>query len=158
SGEEEGLLGSDAFLAEPPIPLEAIKADINMDMVGRGRKGELHLMPARRAGQVTTLTRDARAAAAAHGIALSAGMEDYWRDSDHYSFARRSIPAVCFITGLPPDYHRPSDTPDKIDYRKLATVVTIVRDLALATANADSVPEVLPARVWQSWHWGPYRT
>jgi hypothetical protein len=158
SGEEEGLLGSEAFLARPPIALEAIKADINLDMVGRGRPGELHVMPARRQGSVTTLTRDARACARAHGVALSAGMEAHWQDSDHYSFARRGVASVCFNTGLHEDYHQPTDTPDKIDYQALANVVRIVRDLALATADADQAPAVLPPKVWRAWAWGPYRT
>jgi len=158
SGEEEGLLGSEAFLADSPLPITAIKADINMDMIGRGRKGELHVMPARREGYVTTLTAEARSLAEAHGITLSAGIEDYWQDSDHYSFAQRSIPSICFNTGLHADYHQPTDTPDKIDYNRLTTVVKIVRDLALETANADSVPAVLPGSVWQSWAWGPYHS
>jgi hypothetical protein len=158
SGEEEGLLGSEAFLASSPMPLDAIKADINLDMVGRGRPGELHIMPARRPGYVTTLTREARARAAAHGVKLSAGLEDYWRRSDHYSFARRGIPALCFNSGLHRDYHQPSDTPDKINYGSLARVVAIVRDLALATANADRPPQVLPRDAWEDWAWGPYET
>ena len=158
SGEEEGLLGSEAFLAGKAVPIAAVKADINMDMIGRGRPGELHVMPARRKGCVTTLTRDARALAAAQGVSLSAGIEGYWRDSDHYSFARRSVPAICFNTGLHEDYHRPTDTPDKISYAGLSRVVRIVRDLALKTANAAEDPEVLPEVTWQAWAWGPYRT
>lgn len=156
SGEEEGLLGSEAFLAGPPVALSAIKADINLDMIGRGRKGELHVMPARRQGFVTTLTRDARTISARYGITLSAGIEDYWQDSDHYSFARRKIPAICFNTGLHADYHQPTDTPDKIDYDRLTTVVKIVRDLALETANAEAAPAVLPPAVWRAWMWGPF--
>lgn len=158
SGEEEGLLGSEAFLAHAPVPLDGIKADINMDMVGRGRPGELHIMPARREGYVTTLTRDARTCAERQDVQLSAGIEAYWRRSDHYSFASRGIPALCFNSGLHPDYHQPSDTPDKINYASLARVVAIVRDLALATANADEAPRVLPPEVWQGWAWGPYQS
>lgn len=158
SGEEEGLLGSDVFLARSPVPIRAIKADINMDMIGRGRKGELHIMPARQGGYVTTLTREARVCAAAHGVTLSAGIEAYWHDSDHYSFAIHGIPSVCFNTGLHADYHKPSDTPDKINYQGLTNVVRIVRDLALETANADEAPEQLPAREWKAWAWGPYQT
>jgi hypothetical protein len=158
SGEEEGLLGSEAFLAAGPLPMCDIKADINMDMIGRGRKGELHVMPARRQGCVTTLTRDARSLAGAQGVTLSAGIEAYWQDSDHYSFARRAIPSICFNTGLHSDYHQPSDTPDKINYPGLTKVLRIVRDLVLKTANADTAPQVLPAREWQKWAWGPYRT
>jgi hypothetical protein len=158
SGEEEGLLGSDAFLAKATVPLSAIKADVNLDMVGRGRKGELHVMPARMKGYITTLTRDAREAAAAHGLQLSAGMDEFWEDSDHYSFTRRGIPAISLITGLHEDYHQPTDTPDKIDYAKLEKVVRIARDLALRTANSDQPPAAIPAAVWRTWSWGPYRS
>jgi Zn-dependent M28 family amino/carboxypeptidase len=156
SGEEEGLLGSEAFLAQPPVPLKAIVADLNLDMIGRGRPGELHIMPARRSGYVTTLTRDARLVAARHGFTLSSGVEPFWRDSDHYSFLTRGIPALTFMTGLHPDYHQPSDTPDKIDYRKLGTTVAIVRDLALHTADAATGPVALPENQWSQWTWGPY--
>ena len=155
-GEEEGLLGSEAFLAGPPIPVAAIKADINMDMIGRGRPGELHVMPAKREGCVTTLTEAARSIASAHGVTLSAGIEAYWQDSDHYSFARRNIPSICFNTGLHTDYHEPGDTPAKIDYGRLISVVRIVRELALRAANADAPPALIPASVWQAWTWGPY--
>jgi Zn-dependent M28 family amino/carboxypeptidase len=158
SGEEEGLLGSEAYLAHPPLPDRTIKADLNMDMVGRGRKGELHVMPAREDGYVTTLTQNARSVAARHGYTLAAGIEQHWHDSDHYSFARRSIPSICFNTGLHADYHQPTDTPDKIDYAKITAVVKIVRDLALKTANDDSAPTVVPREVWQTWVWAPFQS
>ena len=158
SGEEEGLLGSEAYLDAPPIPNSSIKADINMDMIGRGRRGELHVMPARQDGYVTTLTEDARTIASRQGVTLSAGIEQHWRDSDHYSFARRSIPSICFNTGLHEDYHQPTDTPDKIDYAKLITVVKIVRDLTLKTANATPPPVVLPQRIWDGWVWGSFQS
>ena len=158
SGEEEGLLGSEAYLEAPPIPNSTIKADINMDMVGRGRQGELHVMPARQDGYVTTLTEDARAIASAQGLPLSAGIEQHWHDSDHYSFAKRAIPSICFNTGIHEDYHQPTDTPDKIDYGKLTAVVRIVRDLALKTANAPAAPVRVPRKVWQSWAWAPFES
>ena len=158
SGEEEGLLGSEAFLADPPIAMEAIEAEINMDMIGRGRKGELHVMPARQDGYVTTLTEDARNIASRQGLPLSAGIEQHWRDSDHYSFAKRGIPSICFNTGLHEDYHQPTDTPDKIDYSKLTAVLRVVRELALKAANAPAAPAVVPQAVWQSWHWAPFES
>ena len=104
------------------------------------------------------MTEAARRIASAHGAVLSAGIEDYWQDSDHYSFLKRQIPAVCFNTGLHSDYHQPTDTPDKINYTRLCTVVRITRDLALSTANADAAPAVLPEQVWHTWVWGPYAT
>jgi Zn-dependent M28 family amino/carboxypeptidase len=158
SGEEEGLLGSEAFLQDPPLPVATIKAEINMDMIGRGRKGELHVMPARQDGAVTTLTEDARAIASRQGLPLSAGIEQHWRDSDHYSFARRGIPSICFNTGLHADYHQPTDTPDKIDYGKLTAVVAIIRDLVMTTANAPAPPALVPKAVWKTWVWAPFES
>jgi len=158
SGEEEGLLGSRAFLAHPPLALEAIKANVNMDMVGRGRPGEVHVMPARQDGYVTTLVQTARTVAASQGVTLAAGIDQHWQASDQYSFAERGIPSICFNTGLHPDYHQPTDTPDKIDYGKLATVVGIVRDLTLRTANADSLPKAVPEAVWSAWVWAPFQS
>ena len=156
SGEEEGLLGSEAYLAKPPVPVATIKADINMDMVGRGRPGELHLMPARLDGQVSTLAAEARATASALGLPLAAGIDQHWQQSDQFSFATRAIPSICFNTGMHPDYHQPSDTSDKIDYGKLVQVVSIIRELTLKTANADAAPAFLPRSVWESWEWAPY--
>ena len=158
SGEEEGLLGSEAYLADPPLPLASITADLNMDMIGRGRKGELHVMPSRQEGYVTTLTRNARTIATRQGLPLSAGIEQHWRQSDHYSFARRHIPCICFSTGVHEDYHQPTDTPDKIDYGKLAAAVKIIRDLALRTANDDGAPAVLPGAEWEAWVWAPFQS
>ena len=158
SGEEEGLLGSEAYLRHPPLPNTTITADLNMDMVGRGRPGELHVMPAQQDGYVTTLTRDARAIATRHGLPLAAGIDQHWRQSDHYSFARRHIPCLCFNTGMHADYHQPTDTPDKIDYAKLALAVKIISDLALHTANDDQAPVILPPSIWQTWVWAPFES
>jgi hypothetical protein len=158
SGEEEGLLGSEAYLQDPPLPIATITAEINMDMIGRGRKGELHVMPARKDGQVTTLVQNARTLATRQGLALSAGIEQHWESSDHYSFARRGIPSICFSTGVHADYHQPTDTPDKIDYAKLAATVAIIRDLVLATANAPAAPAVVPEAVWKAWAWAPFQS
>jgi hypothetical protein len=156
SGEEEGLLGSAAFLQAPPIPVAAIIAEINMDMVGRGQDGELHVMPAAIETRMTDLVTAARRIATGHGITLSAGIDGYWQRSDHYSFARRGIPSICLFSGMHADYHRPSDTPDKINYRHLATNTAIIRDLALDTANAPAAPAPVPAAVWSAWTWGPF--
>ena len=156
SGEEEGLLGSEAYLTTPPVPNGGILAAINLDMVGRGRPGELHVMPAQRDGDVSTLVQEARVIAEAQGMPLAAAIDGFWRQSDHYSFARRSIPSLCFNTGVHGDYHQPTDTPDKIDYPKLALTVAIVRELALRTANADAAPAQLPREVWEAWTWAPF--
>ena len=153
SGEEIGLFGSEAFLAAPPVPLDRVVADLNLDMIGRGRPDELHVTPARIEGAVTTLTAEARRIGEAQGFPLSCGAEAYWRRSDHFNFVKKGIPAVFFFAGMHADYHQPSDTPDKIDYRKLARVVRLARDLALSVANAPGRPQPVPKEVYDSWTW-----
>lgn len=153
SGEENGLWGSQAFVSRPPLPLDRVVADLNLDMIGRGRPDELHVTPARIEGAVTTLTAEARRLGAAQGLPLSCGAESYWRRSDHFNFARKGIPAVFFFAGMHEDYHRPTDTPDKIDYRKLAKVVRLARDLALSVANAPDRPRPVPKEEYEAWDW-----
>ncbi|HTL98253.1 MAG TPA: M28 family peptidase, partial [Holophagaceae bacterium] len=87
SGEELGLFGSRAFVADPPVPLKSIVADLNTDMVGRNDPRVIAVTPARVAGATGTLTRDAREIAAGLGLTLTDEADGYWQRSDHYSFA-----------------------------------------------------------------------
>ncbi|MBL0211591.1 MAG: M20/M25/M40 family metallo-hydrolase [Holophagaceae bacterium] len=153
SGEEIGLWGSQAFVEAPPVPLSRIKADINVDMVGRNTADEFSVTPARIEGAVGTLTRDARALASQQGIKLNLEADKYWTRSDHFTFAKRGIPSIFFFGGMHGDYHESTDTPDKIDFEKVARVVRLARDLALQAANAAEQPKLLPKEVWTSWTW-----
>jgi Zn-dependent M28 family amino/carboxypeptidase len=77
------------------------------------------------------------------------GQRVFYR-SDHYNFARMGIPIAFFTTGLHPDYHRPTDTPEKIDYRQMQVIAKTVAAVAWQLANQDSRPEVnakLPDRL-----------
>lgn len=153
SGEEIGLWGSQAFVEAPPVPLSRIKADINVDMVGRNAVDELSVTPAQIEGMVGTLTRDARALASAQGMKLTIEADKYWTRSDHYTFAKRGIPCIFFFGGMHGDYHEPTDTPDKINFEKLVRVVRLARDLTLQVANAEEQPKALPKAVWATWSW-----
>ena len=153
SGEEIGLWGSQAFVDAPPVPLSRIKADINVDMVGRNAVDELSVTPAQIEGAVSTLTRDARDLASRQGIKLNQEADKYWTRSDHYTFAKRGIPCIFFFGGMHGDYHEPTDTPDKINFEKLARVVRLARDLTLQVANAVEQPKLLPKDAWVSWTW-----
>ncbi|MBS1767135.1 MAG: M20/M25/M40 family metallo-hydrolase [Acidobacteria bacterium] len=153
SGEELGLFGSRAFVAKPPVPLQAIVADLNTDMVGRNGVKTIAITPARVAGATGTLTRDAREIADALGFTLTAEADDYWKRSDHYTFAQVGIPALFFFGGMEPDYHQATDTPDKVEPEKLANVAEMLRRLALKVANADARPRPLPDQTWKSWAW-----
>ncbi len=153
SGEEIGLWGSQAFVDSPPVELSRIKADINLDMIGRNAVDELSVTPGQIEGAVGTLTRDARALASAQGLKLNLEADKYWTRSDHYTFAKRGIPCIFFFGGMHGDYHEPSDTPDKINFEKIGRVVRLARDLVWQTANADESPKVLPKAVWGAWTW-----
>lgn len=154
SGEEKGLLGSEAFIKSGVIPLDSIKGNVNLDMIGRNASDELHVAPAKTDGMVSSLIRDARDISGLHGITLSAGIEYFIRQSDHYTFARRGIPSVFFNTGLHPDLHSAGDTPDKLNYEKMGKIVRITRDL-LVKAGTDLVPPyILTRSEWSSWQWG----
>lgn len=153
SGEEIGLFGSQAFAAAPPVELDRVKADLNIDMVGRNSPGELSVTPARIEGAVSALTERARNLANAHGLRLTDEADTYWTRSDHYTFFKQGIPAIFFFGGMHKDYHKPTDTPDKISFEKLVRVAAFVRDLALATANAAEAPKILPKAQWSLWTW-----
>jgi len=153
SGEELGLFGSRAFVADPPVPLESIVADLNTDMVGRNGVRTIAVTPARIEGATGTLTRDARSIAADLGFTLTDEADEYWKRSDHYTFAQAGIPAIFFFGGMEADYHQATDTPDKIEPEKLANVAELLRRLALRIANADARPQALPNEAWKPWSW-----
>ncbi|HJW08666.1 MAG TPA: M28 family peptidase [Holophagaceae bacterium] len=153
SGEELGLFGSEAFLAKPPVDAARIKADINIDMVGREAPDDLTVTPAQIPGAVGTLTARARALAPGHGFSLRPDADAYWTRSDHYNFFKQGIPAIFFFDGMTADYHQAGDTPDKIELDKVAKVVALARDLALDAANAEEAPKALPEAEWKAWTW-----
>jgi Zn-dependent M28 family amino/carboxypeptidase len=71
------------------------------------------------------------------------GQRVFYR-SDHYNFAKMGIPAACFTTGLHPDYHRPTDTPDKIDYKQMRAISRTVAAVAWVLGTQDARPELKP--------------
>ncbi|MGH7448821.1 MAG: M28 family peptidase, partial [Longimicrobiales bacterium] len=66
--------------------------------------------------------------------------ERFFFRSDHFNFARREVPAIFFFTGVHEDYHRPSDTVDKIDLDKITRVTRLIFHYGNAIANADEAP------------------
>lgn len=144
SGEEMGLLGSGAYTKSPLVPLASTVAMLNMDMIGRLRNGSLFV------GGVGTspvwkpllekLNGPSQPTASAAGsgsgsrFQLSYG-EDGFGPSDHQSFYVRDLPVLFFFTGTHEDYHKPSDTADKINAEGLKQVAEFVREIALSVAN-----------------------
>ncbi|MCS7209261.1 MAG: M20/M25/M40 family metallo-hydrolase, partial [Fimbriimonadales bacterium] len=129
SAEEEGLLGAEYFLRNPTIPRENIVAMLNFDMVGRMTNNRVSISGVGTAAEWEAILRAANTENLNLQLSSSAS-----GGSDHMAFMRRDIPVLFFFTGMHPDYHRPSDTWDKINYEGQAQIVAlaerVVYDLA----------------------------
>jgi Zn-dependent M28 family amino/carboxypeptidase len=127
SGEEEGLLGSNYYVNHPLVPLDKTVAMINMDMIGRMKDRKLIV------GGVGTAKEWRQLLTASNGGFELTMNEDGYGPSDHSSFYSKQIPVLFFWTGTHNDYHKPSDTSEKINYddeaRILSLVARIVRDV-----------------------------
>jgi hypothetical protein len=151
TGEESGLFGSRYNADYPVVPLEAIQAHLNMDMVGRDDcdnlegdyrnsvfvvgadriSTDLHnLIVATNNAMEKPLTLD-------YELNDPADPENVYTRSDHYSYAAKGIPIVFFTTGLHPDYHRVTDTVDKIVFPKLARITQLVYETGFSLANSE---------------------
>lgn len=146
SGEEDGLYGSDAFAARPPVPVGQIVANLNIDMVGRNWKDTVVVIGKEHSDLGPTLHR----VSAAHPELRMTPTDDPWPQesfytrSDHYNFARRGVPILFFFSGTHADYHRPSDHADKIDAEKESRIVRLIFYLGLEIANAAARPQWNP--------------
>jgi hypothetical protein len=119
SGEELGLLGSSAFAAAPPVPLDQLAAYLNFDMVGRMQDNKLTIQAAGTSPAWAKIIEQANVAAG-FDLALQ---DDPYQPTDVATFNSSSVPCLTFFTGTHADYHKPSDTADKIDYEDLDRVV-----------------------------------
>lgn len=138
-GEEKGLLGSEFFIQNPTVPLEKIRLTLNSDMVGRLGEGGLGLHGSRTAfGLRQFLARG-------NTVSLILNFSwDYKRDSDHWPFFERNIPAVMLHTGKHDDYHRPSDDVDKVNFEGAQLISQYLLQLTLAACNSDELPQFRP--------------
>ena len=131
AGEEIGLLGSSNFASHPTIPLTSIDAMLNMDMIGRvaGDKlsiGGVGTSPAFKPA-LEDLGKDS-------GLVITTSESGYGA-SDHTSFNARKIPVLFFFSGTHTDYHKPSDTADKINGPGAVKVLALVYKLANRIAS-----------------------
>ncbi|MGH7673445.1 MAG: M20/M25/M40 family metallo-hydrolase, partial [Gemmatimonadales bacterium] len=146
SGEEKGLWGSAYFADHPPVPIGDIVANLNVDMVGRNWKDTIVVIGQEHSDLGATLER----VGAAHPELNMRPIDDLWPQenfyfrSDHYNFARNGVPVLFFFNGTHPDYHRPGDSPDKIDAEKESRIVKLVFYLGLEIANAAERPKWNP--------------
>jgi hypothetical protein len=134
AAEEMGLLGSSHYVNHPAWPLEKTYAMINLDAIGRLTHGRLYVLGVDSAQEFRPLLKKT-----ATGLPLTLQFSgDGFGPSDHTNFYAKERPVLMFFTGPHVDYHRPSDTLDKINAEGLATVVELVfRTAAILVQRTD---------------------
>lgn len=148
TGEEKGLLGSEWYTEYPVFSLENTIANLNIDMIGRTDekhgKNERYVYLIGSDKLSTQLHNISEAANATYsGLELDYEYNDpkdpnrfYYR-SDHYNFAKNNIPVIFYFSGVHEDYHKPTDTPDKILYPKMAEIGQLIFHTAWELVNRE---------------------
>lgn len=157
AGEELGLLGSE-YNADyaPVVPLDKVLADLNMDMIGRSKPigdddaADEHLSDS----NTIYLVGSNRISHELHELSEETNsqfqkmkLDYYYNDasnperiyfrSDHWNYAKHGIPVIFYFDGVHADYHRPTDTVDKIDFTKMTKVTRLVFETGWRIANLD---------------------
>lgn len=154
SGEEKGLWGSEYIAENPPVPLSTIIAQFNIDMIGRSRKAddmnprnagltgpdEIYII-----GSKMMSSRLAELSESVNKSYLNLGFNYKYDDpndterlfyrSDHFNYAKKGIPIIFYFDGIHEDYHRATDSVDKIDFKKMEKVTRTVLATVWKSAN-----------------------
>jgi hypothetical protein len=159
AGEEKGLWGSRHFVEHPTVPLDRIVAYINLDMIGRSKNAadstsenadltspnEVYVLgPKLTSTELGELSE--RVNRSYLNLRLNYKYDDpnapdrLFRRSDNFPYAQKGVPIIYYFTGFHADYHSPSDTSEKIDYRKIEKVVRTAFLTAWELANSASRP------------------
>ena len=146
TGEEKGLLGSKYYTKFPVFPLVNTVANLNIDMIGRVDDAhentpnfvyligsdklstELHVLSEQMNEKFTKLQLD-------YTYNDKKDPNRFYYRSDHYNFAKHNIPIIFYFNGMHQDYHKPSDTPDKINYELLEKRTKLIFYTAWELAN-----------------------
>lgn len=152
SGEEKGLWGSDYYSSHPAVPLDKTTVNLNIDMIGRTD-------PSRTYGDSSNyiyiigddkLSSDLKPISETVNKRYSKLELDYkyndphdperiYYRSDHYNFAKHGVPVIFYFSGLHPDYHKPTDTPDKINYSLMQKRAKLIFFTAWDMANRNDM-------------------
>jgi Zn-dependent M28 family amino/carboxypeptidase len=144
SGEEWGLLGSKHWVANPTVDIKSVRFMVNMDMIGRF-DNEKAMLTFTAMGMGTKDIERAKELAP-EGLTLEAdrGTSVFAQASDHAPFASKGIPTCFLFTGIHPDYHKPTDTIEKINFGGLATIAKFAISLVTEYATSADVPRFQP--------------
>ena len=126
AGEELGLLGSSYYVNHPLMPLDHAVAMINMDMIGRIRNGKVFVGGV---GTGSKLKEMLETVMPKYQFQMDATELGGYGSSDHTSFTTKQVPVLFFFSGLHGDYHRPSDTWDKIDGDSAVKLLHAIADV-----------------------------
>ena len=148
SGEEKGLLGSQYYAENPIFPLANTVANVNVDMVGRvdnKHKDNPDYIYVIGADRLSTALHEINETANATYCDLELDYtynerddpNRYYYRSDHYNFAEKGIPAIFYFNGTHKDYHKITDTVDKINFEKMAKVAKLIFHTTWELANRD---------------------
>jgi len=157
TGEEKGLLGSDYYTKNPIFPLENTVTNLNTDMIGRidpkheGNPNYIYLIGSDKLStELHELSEEVNEKYTKFNLDYTYNDENdpnrfYYR-SDHYNFAKHNIPVIFYFNGTHADYHKPTDTPDKIEYELMSRRAQLIFYTAWEVANRDSRPVVDKAK------------
>lgn len=137
AGEELGLLGSSYYVEHPTRPLEDAIAMINMDMIGRLRNNKVYVGGV---GTGSTFKQIVAESASHFGFVADQSEQGGYGSSDHASFTPKQIPTLFFFSGLHGDYHKPSDTWDKINARDAARLLDDIGEVITKLADSSERP------------------
>jgi Zn-dependent M28 family amino/carboxypeptidase len=161
TGEERGLWGSQYFTDNPTVPLSSIITELNIDMIGRSKRaGDTNVANRALTGPDEIYVIGSKMMSTELGELSEAVNKSYLNltfnylydnpkdpnrfffRSDHFNYARKGIPIIFYFDGEHEDYHKPSDTPDKIDYQKMEKVARTIFVMLLELANGKTRPKV----------------
>ena len=144
SGEEKGLFGSRAYVANPLVPNDEAVTMLNMDMIGRNDPDSLSIGGNTRCPELTKINEEENLKV---GFTLAYDIEHFFFRSDQASFAMERIPVLFYFTGDHADYHKVSDSPDKINFDKLVRVSRLIYRTAWRVANMKEILPRIPAEL-----------
>ncbi len=152
TGEEAGLIGSRFFTTNPTVPMDSVVAQINIDMIGRGRAEDLpgggpnylgivgSFFDSKDLGElarsVNSKQKDPLSLDDKYDTTLTwSGYNNIYGRSDHFNYALQGVPIAFFFTGLHGDYHQRTDEAEFIDYPHYAKIANYIRDLVVEVGN-----------------------
>ena len=152
TGEEAGLVGSAFFVKNPTLPLDSVVAQINVDMIGRGRAEDLpgggpdyvgvigSWFDSKDLGEMVVAVNQRNPKPLQFDYQFDSastwsGYNNLYQRSDHFNYAREGVPIAFFSTMLHGDYHQRTDEPEWIDYPHYARITNYLKELTVEVGN-----------------------